>query len=252
MSRTIPAGAATGGVPKPRASLPSGYFRRSELPLHGLVFLLPAVVLFEVGTRVHPADPIAFRMLQRVFEQLGASGRCLPALLLILMLLGWHVARGDAWKISFSTLWMMAVESWALCLPLLALGVGVARWNIRLPLAAGPERLVQNAILSLGAGIYEELLFRLILMTLLWVFLIDVMRLNRRGASILIVIISGVLFSLYHYLGSEPFQYRTFVFRAIAGAYFAVLFLTRGFGITCGCHTIYDIIIVAVQAMSGY
>ena len=65
----------------------------------------------------------------------------------------------------------MAFESWALALPLLALGIAVARWNIHVPLYAHPTAWRDELILSLGAGIYEELVFRLILMTVLVVFL---------------------------------------------------------------------------------
>ena len=50
----------------------NSYLKRSEFPLHSLVFLLPAMVLFELALPFHPADPIAFRMLQIFFRQLGS------------------------------------------------------------------------------------------------------------------------------------------------------------------------------------
>ena len=40
----------------------TSYIKQSELPLHSLVFLLPAMVLFELGMSFHPSDPIAFRL----------------------------------------------------------------------------------------------------------------------------------------------------------------------------------------------
>lgn len=227
-----------------------GYFQRSELPLHSLAFLLPAMFLFEVGTTYHPSDPIAFRMMQTFFRDLGATGRFLPALALAGILLSWHIARRDAWTVKIETLWVMAFESIALALPLLALGAAFARWNIHLPLAAQTTGWRDETVLSLGAGVYEEAVFRLILMTAVFLLLADVLRAPKFVSNLLMVLTSAVLFSLYHYLGTESFELRSFVFRTIAGIYFAVLFLTRGFGITAGCHIFYDVLIVALQAMA--
>jgi membrane protease YdiL (CAAX protease family) len=235
--------AKSGSASMPRDS----YFSRSEMPLHSLAFLLPLMILFEIGTRFYPSDPIAFRLLQVFFRQLGATGRYLPALMLMGILLSWHIARKDPWKVRLETLWGMAGESLALSLPLLALGLSVARWHIHVPLSTQSGAWRDDTILSLGAGVYEELVFRLILMTGLMMLFADVVRLKRGWASLLMVAISAVLFSLYHYLGHEPFQLQSFVFRTIAGIYFAGLFLTRGFGVTAGCHIAYDILIVGLQ-----
>jgi membrane protease YdiL (CAAX protease family) len=144
----------------------------------------------------------------------------------------------------------MAMESLFLAIPLLALGISSARWNIHVPLWGRAEAWRDDAILSLGAGIYEELVFRLILMTLLVLLFADLLRLPKLWSNLLMVSISAVLFSLYHYLGHEAFQWQSFAFRTVAGIYFAGLFLTRGFGITAGCHISYDILIVALQALS--
>jgi membrane protease YdiL (CAAX protease family) len=87
-------------------------------------------------------------------------------------------------------------------------------------------------------------------MTALMLILGDLLGMKQQWASVLMVLISAVLFSLYHYLGNEPFQVRSFVFRTVAGIYFAILFLVRGFGVTCGCHIAYDIVIVTLQAIA--
>jgi membrane protease YdiL (CAAX protease family) len=144
----------------------------------------------------------------------------------------------------------MLVESLLLALPLLALGISVAQWHIHIPLAANAQAWQNNAVLSLGAGIYEEFVFRLGLMTLISIVTADIFGLHKGLSNLLMVSGSAVLFSLYHYLGAEPFQVQSFVFRTIAGVYFGVLFLTRGFGVTAGCHICYDIIVVSLQAFA--
>jgi len=73
------------------------------------------------------------------------------------------------------------------------------------------------------------------------------MKLEKRLSMLLIVVVSGILFSLYHYLGNEPFYWPSFIFRTVAGIYFGVLFMFRGFGVTAGAHTAYDIIAWCVR-----
>ena len=231
--------------------LSEGYLKRSESPLHSLAFILPLVILFEIATTFHPSSPIAFRLLQLFFKQLGATGRFIPALSLVGILLAWHIARKDSWRVRIETLWGMGLESWLLCLPLVTLGIAFARWDIHVPLYGRSEVLRDQTILSVGAGVYEELVFRLILMTAIMLVTADMLRLPKRWCGLLMVVCSAVLFSLYHYLGAEAFQWRSFAFRAVAGIYFSVLFLTRGFGITAGCHVAYDIMIVALQAWAA-
>jgi hypothetical protein len=247
MSRAVPA--------RPAAVDSAGrwlnaYFKRSELPLYSFAFLLPAMVLFEIGDSAHPADPIAFRMLQIFFHQLGATGRFIPFFFLTGILLVWHIVRKDPWKIHVETLWGMFLESCVWAIPLLALGVAVARWNIHVPLFASASIWRDNVVLSLGAGIYEEFVFRLVLMTLISLILADLLIVHKSLSNLLMVLMSAVLFSLYHYLGAEPFQMRSFVFRTGAGIYFAGLFITRGFGVTAGCHIAYDIVIVTLQSFA--
>lgn len=118
-----------------------------------------------------------------------------------------------------------------------------------------PQILVADIVTSIGAGIYEELVFRLILISLLMILLQNVLRIGHKTAIIMAVLISAALFSAHHHIvfidgqlvQSSPFRWTEFSFRTIAGIYFAVVFAFRGFGITAGTHAIYDIIAVSVN-----
>ena len=227
----------------------AGYLGRSARPLTSLVFLLPFMVIYEFGTRLLLTDAgnrtqhiIAFTMMQDFFALFGAYGRHLPALAVVAILLSWHVARKDTWRVGPGTLLGMVLESVALGVPLIVFGLTMARF---FPLAAGlTEGTSETIILSLGAGIYEELVFRLILCTALAIVLRNGLKLQSWLSFLLLVVISASLFSAYHYLGNEAFNWRNFVFRTGAGMYFAVLFVIRGFGVTAGSHMAYDIMIV--------
>ena len=258
--------------PRPRP-LPTNYLQRAELPLASLAALLPLIILYELGTRVFAFDPahqveqriIAFTLMQRFFELFGATGKYLPAMAVVCILLTWHIARNDPWKVRPSTLFGMLLEGTAWGIPLLAVGTLTARYlsHYHLPLfasessplasclfpLASPSSHSNSAlfVLSIGAGIYEELVFRLIGLTLLHVVFVDILAFEKFWAYLYMVAISAVAFALYHYLGSEPFAWRSFAFRTLAGVYFGVLFLGRGFGITALSHSSYDIIVVLLR-----
>ncbi len=105
-----------------------------------------------------------------------------------------------------------------------------------LPLAA-------QLMVSLGAGVYEELLFRVILVTALTALATRVFHWRDRGAAIFAVVVSALLFSAFHYVGAygDTLRVSSFVFRALAGLVFSTLYVTRGYGITAWTHALYDI-----------
>ena len=107
---------------------------------------------------------------------------------------------------------------------------------------SAPERLM----LSLGAGLYEELLFRVVLVTALAFLARRVLGLGVWTAGALAAVIGAFLFSLIHYVGpyGDPFQLASFTFRFIAGLVFSVLYLLRGFGITAWTHALYDVLVL--------
>ena len=230
----------------------TGYFHESELPLTSLVFLLPMIIVYELGTEYfttaaqhgHSQQIIAFMMMQRFFRLFGIHGQHLPAVAIITILLSVHSFRNDGWHLHLRTLGWMAVESALLALPLIAIARELPRY---FPLMTAHGTRQDVVIMSLGAGVYEEMVFRLVLFSFLSIALKDALRLHSFWVHLGVVVISALAFSGYHYLSPlEEFQWHSFIFRTIAGAYFGVIFLLRGFGITAACHASYDIFILFV------
>jgi hypothetical protein len=118
------------------------------------------------------------------------------------------------------------------------------------------EPLLASIVTGIGAGIYEELVFRLILICVLMLLFQDVLGLNHRSSIVLSVLVSAGLFSAHHHIVfvngqlalSAAFNWTEFGFRTIAGIYFAGLFAIRGFGIAAGTHAFYDIIATIINA----
>jgi membrane protease YdiL (CAAX protease family) len=105
--------------------------------------------------------------------------------------------------------------------------------------------MLARLTLSLGAGLYEELLFRVVLVALI----ANGFRLlgaGRGTAGVIATILGALLFSAFHHIGAfgEPFRLEAFVFRTIAGIAFSALYLTRGFGITAWTHALYDVAVM--------
>ena len=258
MSRAATVGAA-GGLGEGKTSAERGgeagvileYLDASQRPWMSLVFVLPMLVIYELATGLWghypveraPAPIVAFNLMQQFFAWFGATGRYLPAMAVVGILLASHFARKDGWRLQFSHLFGMAVESVVMAVPLIAIGSLTAYLLSQQLLAGLAQESPHNLIaICFGAGIYEELVFRLIMMAALSLLIRDICGIGKKRAALLVVLASGVLFSGYHYLGHEPFRVQTFLFRSLAGVYFAALFTFRGFGVTAGCHAAYDLL----------
>jgi membrane protease YdiL (CAAX protease family) len=114
---------------------------------------------------------------------------------------------------------------------------------------APADGLFLQLVLSAGAGVYEELLFRLLLTgALFWTF-DRALRLRRAVAGILAVLLSAILFSLFHHVGvfGEPFETHVFLFRLWAGLLLSAIFLLRGLAIAVYTHALYDILLFLQQ-----
>ena len=102
----------------------------------------------------------------------------------------------------------------------------------------------EQIVLALGAGIYEELVFRLYLIVGLTWLLQDGLHVVRKVSIPLVVCLSAGIFAGCHFwpIGDAAFDWRHFVFLALAGTYLALVFLSRGLGIAAGCHVAFNLI----------
>lgn len=235
-----------------------GYFWLSSRPLHILVFLIPVIAAAELGVLGIGGEDIrthlvAHRMLVRFFETFGVLGLHLPALALVVALVIQHLLSRDRWRIEPIVPLAMVVESALLTGPLLIL-VLLLQPDSALAAAvqdAGPAADPRSGVLlALGAGLYEEMLFRLVLITALHFVAADLLRLPDAGAKVLAIAVSAALFAAYHdtALPSGATDWRLFSFCVLAGIYFGVLFLGRGLGIAVGVHACYDLLVLVVMA----
>jgi hypothetical protein len=112
------------------------------------------------------------------------------------------------------------------------------------PIATAPT--ATKVMLALGAGVYEELLFRVLLVSAIAFLAQRVFRWRPVVATVLAVVLSALIFAAFHYIGpyGDPLRVDSFVFRFIGGLAFSVLYVTRGFGVTAWTHSLYDLLVL--------
>ena len=100
-------------------------------------------------------------------------------------------------------------------------------------------------MLYCGAGIYEELVFRGLLLGLLVLASSRLLHMKKTSAAVCSSLLAALLFALFHYIGpaGDRFAWGTFLQRAWGGLYFSALFVTRGFGVTAATHAFYDMLV---------
>ncbi|MFM9960752.1 MAG: lysostaphin resistance A-like protein [Planctomycetaceae bacterium] len=251
----------------------SEYWQQSRLPWPSLVFLMPMLVAYEVGVLwIGGANAVRVRSgadlwLRGGLDAIGLGVDWLPSVLVVLGLLVWQWVERHPWRVSWETLAGMFAESVVFAFLLLLIGqlqslvfsaaqVASSGIEASVPPAAffsaadsgdtlrELQLRVAMAIPFIGAGIYEEVLFRLALLPPMTAVLRQP-ALLRRWATPLAVLITSLLFSAAHHAGpsGEPFDLFRFCFRTLAGGLFAVLFVQRGFGITVASHALYDLLV---------
>ena len=244
---------------------PARYWQLSQTPRYSLLFALPLFLGYEILTLVVSGGPGgevrngADVILQSAFaELLGRRGPMVFEVGLIvlgLFLVGRDLRRHGRHlsKAVFLGMTLEAAVLAVLCGVLVG-GItshlfGAMGLSIGGGAAAGPidrTPLPVRLMLSLGAGLYEELLFRVVIVgTLAWAGH-RVLGWSARFSGIVAVLAGALLFSAVHYVGTygDRLTLYSFVYRALAGVFFSALYLLRGFGITAWTHALYDVFVL--------
>lgn len=238
------------------------YWSDARSPLSSLLFLVPWIVVYEFGVLVMGQDqPDVVRngadfWMRSLLSKLGfGQGLLLPAIV-VTMLLAWHILRKNPWQVRFETQLGMLAESLLLAIGLVAVGqchdilfrqlAAPDMPSTTLLNSVGP---VTRAVTFIGAGVYEEVMFRLLLVPAAFL-LFRMFEFPTKWAAFMAAICTSFLFAVAHHIGpsAEALNLFAFSFRVAAGLFFASIFLLRGFGITVGSHAVYDLLVGIVLA----
>lgn len=243
------------------------YWRASRAPRYSFLFALPLLVLYEAMAALLPESAThgvrngADVLLRTAFRLLaGPRGPLVLGLIVVGACIAVAVrdARrhgGGVDQLRVGIFGGMLAESIVLALAFGAVvGVATARLlgafgllAMAPPIAA--LGLPTQLMVSLGAGLYEELVFRVLLVSALAAGARTLAGAGPRAAGVFAVVVGALVFSAFHYIGpyGDALELRSFVFRAIAGVAFSAIYLLRGFGIVAWTHALYDVFLFLVQ-----
>ena len=226
----------------------SNYWRYSRSAYYSAIAALPLLVIYEILIVLSQSPYWGIRNAADVWIRTFLMAFDLQAQHLTFVLIGISLAlipiaksRARGIKLKANYFALMFAECLAFSL---VLGV-VLQSILRLGglSSGGPgSGLMQNLALSVGAGLFEEIIFRVILLNLLFLLLSPLLK-KKVVAAVFSVLLASFLFSLSHYVGTmaDTWQLYSFMFRWAAGLLFTVLYFVRGFAITAYTHALYDI-----------
>jgi hypothetical protein len=270
-------------IAPPRAlTSPTSYWQASRAPRYSLLFALPLLVLYEALAAALSPERGGVRNGADVLLKglIGAVAGPYAGIALGVLLIGgslWLVARDvrtHRGGLRMAVFGGMALESIVLALIFgVVVGVITAQLLGALdilaamppagasaafergafePLSAAPGSVAlgwwTQLMVSLGAGLYEELLFRVVLVSALAWGGRAVFGWRPVAAAAVAVVVSALVFSAFHYVGlyGDRLELRSFAFRVVAGLFFSGLYVLRGFGITAWTHALYDVFLLAL------
>lgn len=236
------------------------YLAQSRSARYSILFALPLLLLYEAGAFALTGSTYAGVrngadvMMKSLFVGLGGSRGLLVFNVLLFGLgavLVWRDRKANPGKLEGRTFGLMFLESTVYAA---LFGIVVGRLTSlvlggALQIGGGKLDLKTQLVTSLGAGIYEELLFRVIVTGGLVLAAKAILKQDGARGKVIAVVLSALIFSSFHYIGSlgDTLTAQSFVFRAIAGVIFSAMFVTRGLGVTAWTHALYDVMLTLLQ-----
>lgn len=230
------------------------YFSTTHSLLYSYLISLPLLLLYEVLIYIsQPDTDQAIRIsvdvwIKTLFSYIGRD--IMSITLIVVALIGIVILYRERNRLSTLKLkyfFGMIAEAtvYAFVLGLLIASAIGALLQIVQPATIDQLSVTQQLALSLGAGLYEELFFRVLLVSAL-LFLFNKLITKKYVAYGSAMIVAALIFSLVHYIGEygDPFMIGSFLFRFLFGLALNAIYIWRGFGVAAWTHAIYDLIVI--------
>ena len=227
------------------------YWLSTRTPLYSFLFTIPLFFIYELGIFfTSSSEMVSMRngadaLMRQVLIALGINGFYWIGIIFFLGFIIIFIYQRKYWsdiEIHGDFLLIMMVESliWSTVLFYFMSNVNI------LLIINNSSILIQQVTLAVGAGIYEEFLFRVLLITCIGNMLGFIFQWSNRINNWVAMIIAAGIFSSFHFIGDfgDYFSFNIFMVRFFAGIVLGVLYFFRGFGITAWTHAIYDLIVL--------
>ncbi|MBI2919982.1 MAG: CPBP family intramembrane metalloprotease [Planctomycetes bacterium] len=216
-----------------------------------LVLILPLFLVYQLGVLltwpIHNGADLITSLLVEKLDLVGyiALNVAMAALICVLA-----ASKRKEQGVEFKQMVPLLLES---AFYAFFLGSVIFFFMIRILHLEPPRMSMDNAsfldrfVMSAGAGVHEELLFRLVLLNGLALGLKG-LKFGPKEAFLAALLVSSALFSAVHHLGSmgDPFTVWVFTFRLLAGAIFGVIYWFRGLAVAVYTHALYDMYVMII------
>ena len=229
----------------------NSYWLSTRSPLYSFLFTVPLFLIYEIGIFLTSSDDMfvlrngADALMRQILATFGITGLYWVGLIFFIGFIIAFILQRKYWEetqIHSDYFLLMMVESvgWSVLIYFLMTNVYLLLMN------PTGSMLVQQVTLAVGAGIYEEFLFRVLLIAGISVILGFIFQWSDKTRNWAAMVIAAGIFSSFHFIGEygDFFSFNIFMIRFLAGIALGTLYFVRGFGITAWSHAIYDLIVL--------
>ncbi|HIF82888.1 MAG TPA: CPBP family intramembrane metalloprotease [Candidatus Marinimicrobia bacterium] len=217
----------------------NSYWLSTRSPLYSFLFTVPLFLIYEIGIFLTSSDDMfvlrngADALMRQILATFGITGLYWVGVIFFIGFIIAFILQRKYWEetqIHSDYFLLMMVES-----------VG---WSVLMNPTG--SMLVQQVTLAVGAGIYEEFLFRVLLIAGISVILGFIFQWSDKTRNWAAMVIAAGIFSSFHFIGEygDFFSFNIFMVRFLAGIALGTLYFLRGFGITAWSHAVYDLIVL--------
>lgn len=232
----------------------SHYFSSTHSLLYSYLISLPLLLMYEILIFLSQPDTAQVVRIsvdvwiKTLFSYIGPN--VLSLTLIFVALLGLVILyrerdRLSSLRVSYFMTMIIEASIYALVLAML---ISSAITGLLQMVQTSPIEslsILQQFALSLGAGLYEELFFRVILVSGLLFVLKQFVNKTYLAYALAMILAAGI-FSFVHYIGAlgDPFTIGSFLFRFLFGLALNAIYIWRGFGMAAWTHAIYDLMVI--------
>ena len=234
------------------------YLKYTNNLLTSSLFIFPFLIIYEFlaffkfknsAYQIRNTADIILRDIVGIFSSNVMLFYSLLLLIIFLFFLIFKYEDIKKYKFNLPYISIMYIEGiiFGIILVFLLNGIDIFNFNITIVPSYDYSLLFYFCI---GAAIWEEILFRLILINLFF-FISKKLSINNNFSFIVSITFSSVLFSLFHYIGSlgDTFSMYSFIYRFVGGLYLSILYYYRGIGISMMSHFIYDFLLITIPEL---
>jgi membrane protease YdiL (CAAX protease family) len=229
----------------------NSYWLSTRSPLYSFLFTVPLFLIYEIGIFLTSSDDMfvlrngADALMRQILATFGITGLYWVGVIFFIGFIIAFILQRKYWEetqIHSDYFLLMMVESvgWSVLIYFLMTNIYLLLMN------PTGSMLVQQVTLAVGAGIYEEFLFRVLLIAGISVILGFIFQWSDKTRNWAAMVIAAGIFSSFHFIGEygDFFSFNIFMVRFLAGIALGTLYFLRGFGITAWSHAVYDLIVL--------